>query len=158
MPRGVYETAVCHAEQMLSQGFDLHDPATFTEYFRRLYRDVQTDARGVQPLRESFDYPAVARAARVIDEDTVPVLVPYDRETVDALCEEVRAIGYVGREVWRRAQLHAVSIERRRLVLWERDGMIVEVLPGSGLYRWLGAYDELLGISVFKANPAELIV
>lgn len=60
------------------EGFDLHDPKVFEEYFGLLYGDVPLDARGIQGLREQFDYPEVASRFRLIDGVSVPVIVRYD--------------------------------------------------------------------------------
>lgn len=156
-PGGAYRTAISHAAMMLAHSIDFHDPDLFREYFRRLYRDIETDARDIEGLRERMDFPEVARRFKVIHEDTVQVLVPYDADVLSAVCEEARIHGHVGRDLWRQAQRHAVALHRRDFDSAFRDGLLYEVVPGTGLYRWVGAYDPVLGLSSEGADPADLV-
>ncbi len=58
VPRGEYAAGFGEAEIMLRRpDLDLHDPAIFREYFRRLYQDVPTDKEEIQKHRKAFDYP-----------------------------------------------------------------------------------------------------
>lgn len=158
MPTGVYRTAFHHAAMLLRDpALDLHDPAIFPAYFRAVFGDVETDASGIQSLRTRLDFPGVAAAFRMIPDDTVPVLVPYDADIVEALVARVRAKGHLNRADWREAQQYSVALRRRDAETYRRQGMLVEVLPESGLYRWLGRYGAR-GVAEVVWDAADLIV
>jgi CRISPR-associated endonuclease/helicase Cas3 len=157
-PRGPYATACAHAAQMLCDPLlDLHDPAVFDRYFSALYGDLNTDVKEIQYDRRFLRFDAVAEKFRMIDDDTVAVLVPYDPPAVESLIASVRATGHVSRERWQQAQQHSVSLYRREFERFQREGYIVEVLPDAGLYRWLGRYDCVRGIDT-ATDTADLIV
>ncbi|OPZ83068.1 MAG: helicase Cas3 [bacterium ADurb.Bin429] len=160
MPKGAYATAFAHAQQVLQcPDVDLYDPAIFPAYFRAVFGDVQTDAAGIQALRERLDFPAVAAAFRMIPDETVPVLVPFDekREDIKALVGKVRGKGHLSRTDWREAQQYSVAVRRREFQQYQRDGLVDEILPDSGLFRWLGGYGAR-GLAEVAWDAADLIV
>lgn len=158
MPRGAYATAFAHAQQVLQRPkVDLHDPAIFPAYFRAVFGDVQTDASGIQTLRERLDFPAVAAAFRMIPDDTVPVLVPYAVRAAEALVARVRAKGHLSRADWREAQQYSVAVRRRECLQYQCDGLVEEVLAESGLFRWLGGYTAR-GLTGVAWDAADLII
>ncbi len=158
MPLGPYKTATAHAVQMLSDlATDLHDPEVFAAYFRRLFQDVDLDRHQIQHERKKLRFANVASKFRLIDKDTVAVLVPYDRQAVEALVTSVQRAGFVSRAAWREAQQHSVAIYRHEFQKWLADGLICEVVPGSGLYRWLGSYHPVCGLSSEALDPADLM-
>ena len=158
MPLGPYKTAFDHATMVLQRpDLDLHDPAIFPAYFRAVFGDLATDASGIQRMRERLDFPAVAAAFRMIPDDTAPVLVPYQINVIAALMARVRATGHLSRTDWREAQQHSVSVRRRDVERFLRQGEVIEVLPDSGLYQWLGAYDSR-GMTEMAWDAADLIV
>jgi CRISPR-associated endonuclease/helicase Cas3 len=157
-PVGAYQTAVDHALMWLGRdGLDLNDPSTFPEYFRVVYGDMATDAKHIQELRSSLDFPKVADRFRMIDDDTVSVLVPYDIETVERICREVEDARHVDRGVWRRVQRHSVALRRRDFENAAHEGLVFEVASGTGLYRWFGEYDDTRGLTGAGPDPADLI-
>lgn len=157
-PAGAYRTATSHAERMLRAGdLDFNDPGTFPNYFACVYRDVELDAERIQPARARLDFPTVAGRFRLIRNDSVPVLVPHDRAAVADVCCQAQAEGHVARSLWRRAQRHSVAIRRRELDEALKEGLAHEVVPDSGLYRWTGGYDPVLGLTGAGPDPADLI-
>lgn len=157
-PRGAYKTATDRAQMTLADdSIDLHDPDTFVSYFRDVYRDVETDRHGIQALRRSFDFPEVALRFRMIDDDTVSVLVPFDKSVVASICDEAARIGRVTREAWRKAQRHSVAMLRREFASALQGGLAYEVVAGSGLFRWTGEYSGVLGITGSGTDPADLV-
>ncbi len=157
-PRGVYATAIARAQMALADdSIDLHEPDTFLNYFRDVYRDVETDRHGVQALRRRFDFPEVALRFRMIDDDTISVLVPFDMSVVERICNEVSRTGRVARETWRQAQRHSVAMLRREFASALQDGLAYEVIAGSGLFRWTGEYSRVLGITGSGTDPADLV-
>jgi len=158
VPKGAYETACqCAAQMLRDPTINLDDPFIFTRYFKEVYQFINLDACSIQEDRTMFHFEKVAEKFRMIDEDTVPVLVPYDPQTVESLIASVRAVGHISREIWQQAQQHSVSLYRREFERFQREGLIEDVLPGSGLYRWLGRYDLVRGLDT-ATDPADLIV
>lgn len=157
-PSGAYRTAADHARMWLRRGdLDLCDPGTFPAYFRDVYADVDTDAKGIQALREALDFPRVAESLRIIEEDTVPVLVPFDLEAVESVCSEARSAARLTRSLWRRAQRHSVALRRHDFERGLAEGLAYEVVPSTGLYRWTGEYDVIRGLTGGGPDPADLI-
>lgn len=160
VPRGEYAAALGEAEIMLYRdGFDLHDPEIFREYFRLLYQDVPTDQEGIQKLRREFDYPEVAQRYRLISDASVPVIVRYPkdaerRKPLDDLLVRIRRTG-----VWsgdhRRLQPYVVSMFEHEFE--ERREYTEEVHEEAGVFVWNGGYDELRGIVDVSLDPADLI-
>ena len=101
MPRGTYKAAAQVTESFLAEFPDvpLHQPETYQRYFARLYEilgpDSAKDDRAYQ-ASEDFDFPAAAKACRLIDDETQSVLVPHGR----------------GRETYRNHPLSTVSYRR----------------------------------------------
>ena len=134
---------------MLSGGdVDLDDPDTATRFFTRFYgvltargldhpRSVVVDGvksdEPVQKSRALFDYPLVAAKMRLIDDDTLPILVPYHRgyrdgifpeakhseeeydALVDTIYERQKAKKSLGRQFWRKIQSLTVAVRTTEL-------------------------------------------
>ncbi len=79
LPSGIYKTATGLTATLL-HGMDMEklttDPALFERYFDQLYQLVPTD-RQIQDEREKLHFRKVAGLARVIEDDTQAVIVPY---------------------------------------------------------------------------------
>lgn len=77
-PRGPYRVGVEKARLLLEEHRPerLHDPDLYRIYFKELFTTVKTD-KGIQEHRKDLDYPEVAQRYRLIQEDTVSVVVSY---------------------------------------------------------------------------------
>ncbi|WP_200331136.1 CRISPR-associated endonuclease Cas3'' [Thiocystis violacea] len=101
---------------LLDQGdLDINDPVTFREYYRQLY-DLSRPASQNPAFAEAVqtrDFPEIARLYRLIDQDAIQVLVPWDKRLDDfeALRAEAEAEG-IGGAWMRRAQTLSVSLYR----------------------------------------------
>lgn len=118
-PGGGYQQAAAITRMLLKErgpdNMDIHDPALFALYFRRLYDLTRPEAMSDE-LRGAIrrqDYPEVSRLYRLIDMDTINVLVPYvnDQYSYDALADEVRATGLRGDWI-RRARPLTINLFR----------------------------------------------
>lgn len=157
-PRGSYQVAMGVADRLLHAGVDLHDPAVYESYFRQTYDLVDTDGRAIQKLRCDWDFPEVAHRMRLISEDTIGILVPYApaRDEIDALLASVRANGRMNRFLWRRVQPFLVSVPRWEFERFHRRGLVVEEV--TDLWRWLGKYHEVRGLTEAEVDPCDLIL
>lgn len=153
-PRGPYMVGLEKARFLLHENpvEKLDDPELHREYFRRLYADVALDKKEIQRLRKELRYPEVAAQYRLIEEDTVPVVVPYG-EALERLEEWLKSPGW---RVWRGLQPYIVSLLKREVFPLERAGWLEGVT--EGLYRWRGKYDERKGLVQALYDPSDLIV
>ncbi|MGB3304936.1 MAG: hypothetical protein WBA63_02045, partial [Thermomicrobiales bacterium] len=162
MPPGVYRTGALEmAGQLRRPDFDPHDPALFIDYFTSLYKLVPEDRERIQHDREQRNYETVDKNFTMIENDTFPVVVRYgDAE------KRARIIGDLRRSVGRpkapvrmlmqRAQPYVVNCRRWYQQSYEGAGLIEEIVPG--LWEWKGGYDEKLGLTDTRLEPAGLFV
>lgn len=145
MPPGAYRTATDQARVELARpDADLHDPGLYHRYFRALLGKLDVDTERIQELRASLRFADVAARFRMIPDDTTEIVVRYDeraRELVDA----IREVSTPTREMVRAVQPYVVAVRTRNLDRYRRQGLLEE-LP-AGLYGWVGAYDERLGLT-----------
>ncbi len=115
-PPGAYRQAAELTAVMLRGGkeMSIDDPADFDTYFRSLYEIAQLEDGDLLDAIRAKQFAEIRRHYRVIDQDTVNVLVAYDRETHLALAEEARTKGLT-RDWIRRARPHAVGWFRREI-------------------------------------------
>lgn len=152
-PGGPYKAGIEAARALLqSHGTDvLADPALLREYFRQLFASVDLDKKRIQQWRELLDYPKVADLYKLIQDETVPVVV--DHEDGFARLEAWRKNPF--QPSWLRLQPYVVNLfawDARRLA---GDGLLIEESPG--LFRWEGRYDERLGLVESVYDPSDLI-
>lgn len=81
LPAGIYKAATGLTASLL-EGMDIEkmttEPALFERYFDQLYQLVPTD-RKIQEEREKLNFRKVANLARVIEDETQAVIVPYGK-------------------------------------------------------------------------------
>lgn len=162
MPPGEYRTG-CAEAVILLDGYnaDLHDPAIFTQYFTRLTQDVNTDKRGINPLRAACEFPKVAERALLIDSDTEGVLITYglksDKKLIKLITqarESAAADIPLSRKLLRKLQPYMVNVFRSVLCKYEH---LVDRDDIPGLTLWTGRYDPLRGL-VCEAQPDDFVV
>ena len=168
LPSGNYRTATGETLAMLNAGrSDLDDPDVVAEYFRRLYQDVDTDAKRVQERREALDYPEVTKRFKMIDDDTVSAIVTHKQafEAADAPDEWQQILDAVAalrggskdaRRLLRQVQPWTVSLYRRQASENQRAGLLNEIMPG--LYEWRGEYDPVTGIGGVNTIDPDMLI
>jgi CRISPR-associated helicase Cas3/CRISPR-associated endonuclease Cas3-HD len=116
-PSGAYEQATDVTRMLLRErgpdDMDIGNPALFEEYYRRFYRLVRSEDKKPE-LRKAIkrqDFAEVASQYRLIEKDTINLLVPYKRDIYHALAEEVRRKGLTA-DWMRRAQPYAIGLFR----------------------------------------------
>lgn len=140
---------------------DPSDPQLIEKYFRMLYLGETLDARGIQTLREGFNFASVGRDFKLIEDGfTESVVVPYG-DAEDRL-RDLRLRG-PSRQTLRRLQPFVVNIYRDSFERLSSAGALEEMEGGlfalSMPYKHL--YDANFGLSVGdvpKAAPEALIV
>lgn len=154
-PTHAYYQAAEVTRTMLTLHGDLNinDPALFRDYYRRLY-DLNNPASQNKLLNEAItalDFPEVARHYRLIDQNTIQVLVPWAerRDEFETLRNEAGREG-ISAKWMRRAQGLAVSI------YLTKDGAPAWIIPaklrrGGTSDEWFflegDYYDDTLGLN-----------
>ena len=162
-PFGSYRLATDTTRGMLNEGsLDLDDPETVSEFFRRLYQFVDSDAACIQALRRHFDYPEVAAQFRMIEDDAVVAVVTgygtaTERSRIVEAIDRLRDGAAASRFIMRGLQPWTVQVYRNQAASMIRSGLLAEVIPG--LYEWRGDYDPITGIGgITTLEPDRLIV
>ncbi|MBT9547578.1 MAG: CRISPR-associated helicase Cas3' [Candidatus Sericytochromatia bacterium] len=156
IPPGEYRTATDNARSFLRQSkWDLNLPDIFVHYFQAVYQTVDTDGKRIQQMRQSFDYPEVADLFRMIDDDTVPVIVKYD-EYVKILLNELQKPWVFPKKILRQLQPYILNIRHNELKKYKQESMVREVT--SGVWEWLGKYDYLCGLQSEMMDPEDLVI
>jgi CRISPR-associated endonuclease/helicase Cas3 len=134
---------------------DLNDPAVYTEYFARLYSQVNLDEKRIQELRHCLNFPEVADRFKLIDQSRYPVVVPYSDDAVQ-IAEQVERAGHIIREQSRALQRHIVDLYPQELDQAKQGGLVRPIIPD--LWLWIGDYDPKLGIIFDEPDIAEFVV
>ncbi len=159
-PKGILRTAEQVARTMLDLGkLDLKDPATFRDFFSRLYRLADQDGPAVMTAEKQMKFQEVAKLFRMIENHGEPVVAPYG-DWQDKV-EDVRQWG-VSRQRMRWLQPFMVSLYRQEIDTLSNAGAIERiaetfwaVVPGfSRIYsdRWGFGWQGILA-----AEPEDLI-
>lgn len=148
LPPGSYETATMATEAFLQNeldaDLDFDSPDLHHRYFNLLYGANDLDAKGITALRRSLDFPAVAEAYRIIEDDSVSVAVPWGDGA--ALLDGIERVGETTRDDFRALQPYFVNLRKHELQRAQAQRLCREVILGSGLWRWEGRYDDDLGL------------
>jgi CRISPR-associated endonuclease/helicase Cas3 len=122
---------------------DIDRPEDIQEYFRRLYRSGKLDPLRIQALRQAREFAAVAKNYRLIDDETLPVLVPTweaKQEEIEVLIDQVRKTP--SRNAFRQLAKFQVNMRAHEVA---KAGEMVES-QDPNLRVWQGKYDQFLGV------------
>ncbi len=162
IPQGAYRTGAGITGSLLGSGdIDPDDPAVSRRYFQQLFQSVDTDAREIQKMRQTFDYPKVAQYFRMIDEDTESVAITCygsddEQRKVRWLLEQLRNGSPNARVLLRRLQPYLVSVRTREAEGYKKQGLILPVTSGVG--EWHGRYDPIRGLMAEGPSADTLVV
>jgi len=145
---------------------DPDDLTVLSEYYRRLYESLNTDrtkrAAKIQENREKLDFISVADgpprdpinpsardsklAFRMLDDETVPVVVTGHDAEAERLLSELRATDGARRELFRALQPFVVAIPARLVDRPDIAALCQPVFTDGELREWRGDYHRQLGI------------
>ncbi len=162
LPRdGLYQTATAIADTMLTT-LSPEELATnlnlFTRYFAMLHALPQEKARRIQELRRELMFREVAREAKVIEDDTRPVIVAYrtGADIIEDIQTRQPAPGekrFDKRDL-RSLQRYMVNVVRRDFDLLLGQKRLRELLPKLSLHILKsGHYYPDLGLLASQAAP-----
>ena len=161
LPPGPYRAATNLARVVLGAGdLNPNSPQAADRYFGLLFGTVSADRDNVQACRERLDFPETARLFKLIDDDTVGVVVRYgsaeQQQQLDDTADRLQHHWGNPRLLLRALQPYMVNLRRQQAERLHQQGLLHEILPGLGL--WLGAYDPRRGLIVVDPGPGDLIV
>ncbi len=136
---------------------DIGEPADIQRYFEQLYwtkGPEALDRKKIQAWRRSFNFPEVATAYRLINDNSVAVLVAswVERKSeIDKLLAEVKK--NPTRANYRRLAPFQVNLRQHELA--KLPVTAVEEVPGVPV--WRGDYDSQLGFSPTIADDTLIV-
>jgi len=163
LPIGSYQRATVTTNTLLNAGtLDMNDPASIQNYFTHLYPLEDTDRNKIQKKRCELDYPEVAQRFRMIDDDTVNVVVTdygteEERQRVRAILNRLRAGAPPVRRLMRQIQPYTVSLWHRQAIEHQRRGFLSSDEIAPGLWEWMGRYDPVRGLSASDVDADQLV-
>ena len=165
LPAGAYRSATDICRNLLSRSdFDFNDPNSYRRFFQSLYQVVETDEKNIQSSRRNFDYRTVSEKFRMIQDDSVPVIVRYrgqdgSDDTPDRLISYIKnQEERLPRWLLQRLQPYLINVRSRLIDNYHREGLVGELKPGLGMWEWLGKYDNRKGLTVENRDPEELVI
>jgi CRISPR-associated endonuclease/helicase Cas3 len=153
-PRGPYKTGIEKAKLLLMPPCDiaeLHNPELYRIYFEKLFADIDTDKKKIQSHREVLDYPTVDSEYRLIEQNTVPVLINCESATKRLKEWEYHPC----RRTWQRLQPLLVNMFDYEVQKLKAEGWLEPI--SEGLYLSFGMYDRLKGLVPAIYDPSDLI-
>lgn len=165
LPPGVYNTASGLTASLLTTveaDALATDHALFERYFDQLYQLVPTDCK-IQDEREKLHFRKVAELARVIKDDTQPVIVPYGKGR--DLIEEIRSRPVTkgrprfDRDDLRRLQRFMVNLHLQDFQRLLTLNAIAPILPNLEIHVLAeGWYHQDLGIVIDKRPTEDFLI
>jgi CRISPR-associated endonuclease/helicase Cas3 len=143
-PKGEYTKAMQKTQSILQdadfQESQLHEPDIFQQYFRHLYSVCHPDEKGIQSMRRDGSFRAVGKEFKLIEDNTVPVIVEYD-EAVSALLKDIAR-----RKLWSsdRSKLQPYIVN---LPYYLFSKTILKREIATDVWQWTGSYDPIYGIA-----------
>jgi len=161
-PRGAYQTGIAETESLLSQGLeDITAPEVTRRYTRGLYSKTFTGSAKtgghralIQDLRSNLKFQSVADTFKMIEDDTVPLIVEnYPGVDVGSLLPQW---GTDPSQWFRKMAAYSVSVFQGHAARLQSDGLIR--LHDSGAKVYTGAYHPMLGLAQEDLpDPSDLI-
>jgi CRISPR-associated endonuclease/helicase Cas3 len=170
LPPGAYKRATQTTSTMLNIGsLDMHKPSTMEQYFQRLYQlEDHPDSKGkiIQKKRSRLDYPEVSRLFRIINDDTVSVIITNygekeKQKRIRKILNQLSHGALPTRNLLRELQPYTVSIYKYKANQYLNQGCLSPQTPEGippGIWEWVGEYDQIRGLTPVDMNADLLIV
>jgi CRISPR-associated endonuclease/helicase Cas3 len=162
LPPGVYQTATGITSTLLQQTTEQQlatDHELFGRYFTQLFAYTDQDAKDIQTLRAGFNFRSVAREAKVISDDTRPVIVSYrDGQKIVA---DIRDKGRenFGKDDLRKLQRYIVNLRTYDFQQLQALGQIEELFSNWEIYVLSEAsYDNSFGVILTQRSEEDFIL
>lgn len=161
-PPGAYKTGSDVTRVMFSRadGLQLHDPDVPDRYFRKLYGSRNLDERRIQDNRIQFKFETVGQAYRLINEESVSVVVPYHHDELgdpSAAIDRIQRTGFATRRDFRALQPFVVNVRPFALKDSAALGFCREVVPGLWLWTCEERYHPVRGLRLDLPAGKDLI-
>lgn len=151
-PKGEYAKAMQKAKSILQdadfQESQLHEPDIFQQYFRHLYSVCDPDEKGIQSMRKSGSFRDVGEEFKLIENDTVPVIIEYN-EIVSTLLQDITHRGLWSSD---RSKLQPYIVNLP-YYLFSKTATKREI--AADVWQWTGSYDPIYGISWDETDVPE---
>ena len=114
------------ANSLMNRGMDFSDPETVEQYFRELYylqRNV-LDKKNIMGefKKNSYNFSTAAKEFKLIEENTISILVPREEE-VKQILSEIRCKGYT-KSLMRKAGQYCVNVYEKNFKMLYDAGML----------------------------------
>lgn len=146
-PPGAYRQAMQAARIKLEGGGDLHDPELYESFFKLFYGSLADTGQARQERRGYYDYPEVAKLYKMIEDDTVPLLIKDEFLATakgERVFASVEAKGFANTEDWSAIQQYSVSVRLKEVTRMNQNDLVADWIPG--LHLWRGNYHQHLGL------------
>ncbi|MER3497054.1 MAG: CRISPR-associated helicase/endonuclease Cas3, partial [Armatimonadota bacterium] len=164
MPPGEYRTAAGIAALVVKSHLEeLEMPHVQADYFRQLLSptSVGTDRRNpdsgetVQSLREQLDFPQVDRLARLIRDETTPVVI--ESCLPDSLKSELNGADVPTRGLFRHLGPYTVALRDKELKRFASDSLVRDHPnpQDTWIKIWTGGYDRRVGLGRGNFAPVQ---
>jgi len=145
-----------------ADGFDPNNPELCRTYFNQVFNTVNLDKEGIQRLRYQLDYPAVDKAFKMIEEDTVSVVVTSygdlaEQKMVQDTIADLRGGRPANRKLLRQLQPFIVSVRYFAAQQYKGRRLIDPRELAPGLYEWVGGYDDKAGLLLEGGISADVL-
>ncbi len=159
--RMVYGASLDLTRQFFGPGLaDPDDLDALSAYYCERYSITNIEGAGpgadIQRYRAGFDFPEVADRFKLIDEQTVPVLVPYGDDSEREHLRHLLTLAE-GPPAWvhRKIQPYLARLPRRLAKQGCDQGMATPLV--GDLYEWQDAYHPQRGIEFTDLNGEDLV-
>jgi CRISPR-associated endonuclease/helicase Cas3 len=162
LPGGVYKMATEITETLLREAalngrpLDIDNPVLFLQFFDRVYENGEIDEFKIGEKQRELDFAVVDEKFRVIDDDTVGVIVPW-AEGMEIIARLRGGASEETRRLLRRAQRFSIGLYRTEFVNAMRAGAIEPLAEGGPYAALPSAYRDDIGFTV-ETDAADYIV